>query len=72
MQKASVFTFASIAVLSVSLISCSNQASSNLELADGTVAGAHASAATSAYAKAYGLEKSGNTKKAIKHHDKKS
>lgn len=68
MQKASVFTFASIAVLSVSLISCSNQASSNLELADGTVAGAHASAATSAYAKAYGLEKSGNTKKAIKHY----
>lgn len=66
MQKASVFTLASIAVLSVSLISCSNQASNNLELANGSVAGAHSSAASSEYSEAYALEKAGRTKKAIK------
>ena len=65
MQKA-VLTLASIVVLSGSIISCGTQASNDLQLATGSVASEHASVATTAYAKAYSLEKAGKTRKAIK------
>lgn len=68
MQKA-FLTLASVVALSGSIISCSNQASNELQLATGTVAAEHKSVARDAYAKAYALETAGKTRKAIKQYN---